>query len=131
MYLYFYRSFQSSWFEKFKWLEYSISSDKCFCYACRFFGLGQTTDAFTKTGFSDWKHAFGKIKFIGHNYYNNIQVKRLVVKKVVLLPHTIPVHHTKEQLYHGRHILIPKNVALYFNSYQQAIIKWFHSIGIT
>ena len=31
------RSFNPSWFDKYTWLEYSITKDAAFCYACRFF----------------------------------------------------------------------------------------------
>lgn len=42
------------------WLEYSISKDAVFCYACRFFSLGSVNDVFVKTGYRDWKHCTGK-----------------------------------------------------------------------
>ncbi len=54
------RSFNPMLFEKYVWLEYSISRDAVFCYDCRFFMLGsQTDDLFLKKGYRDWKHATG------------------------------------------------------------------------
>ena len=55
-----YRSFNPEWFHKNVWLEYSISRDAVFCYACRFFSLGSANDVFVKTGYCDWKHCTGK-----------------------------------------------------------------------
>ena len=34
------RSFCSNWFNRFPWLEYSISNDKVYCFACRHYGAG-------------------------------------------------------------------------------------------
>ena len=56
------RSFNSSWYSSYSWLEYSIQQDACFCFPCRMFHVEQagSKDKFTKLGFSDWKHATGK-----------------------------------------------------------------------
>ncbi|XP_071923027.1 uncharacterized protein [Coffea arabica] len=56
------RSFQDSWYQKFVWLEYSISKDAAFCFWCFLFktqnkGGRYAEDAFTKTGFNNWKKA--------------------------------------------------------------------------
>lgn len=51
------RCFNPSWY-KFPWLEYSVTKDAIFCYACRLFSQGlRSTDAFVLKGYSDWKHA--------------------------------------------------------------------------
>ena len=56
------RSFTSSWYAKYKWLEYSIIKDSAFCYPCRYFAQtsGRSSETFTKIGFCNWKHATGK-----------------------------------------------------------------------
>ena len=55
------RSFNSDWYKKYKWLEYSIQKDAAFCYPCRFFPTTtRSVDTFTRTGFRDWKHATGQ-----------------------------------------------------------------------
>ena len=58
------RSFNPTWFDKYVWLEYSISNNAVFCYACRFFTMGlgshRAEDSFIKIGYRDWKHATGK-----------------------------------------------------------------------
>ncbi|XP_071924022.1 uncharacterized protein [Coffea arabica] len=56
------RSFQDIWYQKFVWLEYSISKDAAFCFWCFLFktqnkGGRYAEDAFTKTGFNNWKKA--------------------------------------------------------------------------
>ncbi|CAF1470107.1 unnamed protein product [Adineta steineri] len=61
------RSFQNRWFTNRPWLEYSIESNKAYCYYCRHFGLTNIminrnqSDAFLK-GFHNWKIALEKNK---------------------------------------------------------------------
>lgn len=59
------RSFNPDWYNKFKWLEYSVSKDAAFCFPCRFFFSPSSTSnrpekAFTEVGFRNWKNAIGK-----------------------------------------------------------------------
>ena len=68
------RSFNPAWYRSYPWLEYSVKQDACFCYPCRLFGFGgcssssRPEQAFTSTGFKDWKHAMGKGGILpGHN----------------------------------------------------------------
>ena len=55
------RCFIISWFDKFKWLEYSISKNAAFCrycylFKCDFDQMGSTgSDVFTEIGFTNWK----------------------------------------------------------------------------
>jgi len=51
--------FQSTWFERFPWLEFSLEKKGAFCYCCRHFAvLSQGGDTmFIKDEFSDWFHA--------------------------------------------------------------------------
>ncbi|CAB4003237.1 Hypothetical predicted protein [Paramuricea clavata] len=52
------RKFLVSWYEKFPWLEYSVSLDKAFCFVCRVFNAqtsSRSEPTFIKTGFSNWK----------------------------------------------------------------------------
>lgn len=57
------RSFQSEWFKRFKWIEYSKSEDAIFCYACRQFEpYGSKEIVFTVKGFKNWKCALDKSK---------------------------------------------------------------------
>ena len=58
------RSFNSLWYKKYHWLEYSREKDAVYCFPCRFFGssngLGRGISTFSQVGFCDWKHATGK-----------------------------------------------------------------------
>ena len=55
------RAFNSDWFSKYCWLEYSKERDSAYCYVCRIFAVSaKKSDAFTHTGFRDWKHATGQ-----------------------------------------------------------------------
>ncbi|XP_028954819.2 uncharacterized protein [Malus domestica] len=55
------RCFIIGWFDKFKWLEYSISKNAAFCrycylFKCDFDQMGSTgSDVFTEKGFTHWK----------------------------------------------------------------------------
>lgn len=51
------RSFNSSYFNEYSWLEYSIKKDALYCFPCRNFGTNNNEgkDTFTKTGFRNWK----------------------------------------------------------------------------
>lgn len=55
------RTFQLSWLESFVWLEYSVSRDAAYCFACRQFDInGNKELTFKEKGFSNWKNALGK-----------------------------------------------------------------------
>nr|XP_028960736.1 zinc finger MYM-type protein 1-like [Malus domestica] len=55
------RCFITGWFDRFKWLEYSISKDAAFCrycylFKCDFDQMGGTgNDVFTEKGFTNWR----------------------------------------------------------------------------
>ena len=64
------RSFNPEWYQQYSWLEYSLERDCVYCYPCRHFrsGVGHADQAFTVTGFHDWKHATGiRGAFSKHN----------------------------------------------------------------
>ena len=59
------RTFNVAWYDKSRWLEYSVQRDACFCYPCHIFGTStygrsRPEHAFTTTGFRNWKKATGK-----------------------------------------------------------------------
>ena len=54
------RSFNSLWYKKYHWLEYSGENNAVYCFPCRFFGSCNGLGTFTQVGFCDWKHATGK-----------------------------------------------------------------------
>ena len=52
------RCFKSAWYQLHPWLEYSQTADAAFCFACRHFQSSKAVEqAFTSTGFSNWKRA--------------------------------------------------------------------------
>ena len=68
------RSFNPGWFQKYSWIEYSVTKNAIFCFPCRFFGAAsigtcRPEKIFTSKGFSDWKHAAGStgVLFKHHN----------------------------------------------------------------
>jgi len=59
------RPFQEEWYDKYDWLEYSVSKDASYCFYCFLFkqpGKGDKYEAFTKVGYSNWKDAVEKFK---------------------------------------------------------------------
>jgi hypothetical protein len=56
------RAFNSSWYKDNSWLEYFVSQDSTYCFACRHFSLPNTPEsAFTsQSGFCNWKKALYK-----------------------------------------------------------------------
>ena len=59
------RYFNRRWYEDYKWLEYSISKDRVFCFACRHFqrpGNHGEKAAFTHNGYQNWKKATSSFK---------------------------------------------------------------------
>ena len=51
------RSFSHHWYSKFPFIEYSVSNDAVFCYACRLFPhpTAFTEPVFTSVGYRGWK----------------------------------------------------------------------------
>ena len=76
------RSCQSKWFEEFGWLHYDESKNRVFCYHCvkavqeKKLLNTKAEDAFTKSGFFNWKKALVKLKPTSH-----LSVIRKVLKK--------------------------------------------------
>ena len=57
------RHFCTQWYTQFKWLEYSPSINKAFCFPCRVFGTkGRHQEAFVSNGFQHWKSASEKFR---------------------------------------------------------------------
>ena len=69
------RRFRAEWFKKYPWLEWDLESKAAFCHRCRMASkLGMITfshsqeEAFTVTGYTNWKHATDK--FAAHEHSN-------------------------------------------------------------
>ncbi|CAF3001208.1 unnamed protein product [Rotaria sp. Silwood2] len=55
------RHFCHQWFQKYQWLEYSITNDKTYCFVCRFaYDPVKSDKAFTVIGFNNWKKGIEK-----------------------------------------------------------------------
>ena len=60
------RTFQYSWFEKYKWIHYDEKYDRAFCFTCikalqnnALRTAPSNADAFVNDGFCNWKKALG------------------------------------------------------------------------
>ena len=65
------KSFNSSWYSRFPWLEYSIEKDAALCYCCQNFTPykrnSASTSTFVTTGYRNWANALDKDKeFLQH-----------------------------------------------------------------
>lgn len=50
------RNFSAKWYDRYTWLEYSITMDAVFCHSCRHFNTDAKEDRFSKAGLRDWGH---------------------------------------------------------------------------
>lgn len=78
------RKFRPEWYKIFCWLEYSLLTDKVFCFVCRSFynyeGKNSAEDVFTLIEFSKWKKAvkvFEKHEKSNSHQSNNIKLNCL------------------------------------------------------
>nr|CAB3264614.1 P2X purinoceptor 7-like [Phallusia mammillata] len=58
------RSFCVNWFDKFPWLEYSVSKDKAYCFACRHFDSTEAKNPtiYASSGFCKWAKAHERLQ---------------------------------------------------------------------
>lgn len=64
------RSFNSNWYEFFKWLEYSKNEDSVCCFPCSFFYTKSKNNLDTNyksIGYKNWKNAMSAKGFPGHD----------------------------------------------------------------
>ena len=54
-----YRSFNTSLYDKYLWLEYSESEDAVYCFYCRHFSAERKELAFVTHGMRNWKRCYG------------------------------------------------------------------------
>lgn len=76
------KSFQTSWYTKFIWLEYSESQDKVFCFPCFLFINNPGDSKFTSTGYNNWDKALDKSKGMTKHIGNIRSVHNLCVEKM-------------------------------------------------
>lgn len=62
------RSFNSSWYNQFNWIEYSKIDDSVYCFPCRLFSFKTNSDlSFVNVGYKNWKNAMSSKGFIRHH----------------------------------------------------------------
>lgn len=73
------RNFKSSWYLKYKSLEYTEMEDAVYCFYCRFFTTRveelPSRGVFIKTVFRDWKHAESSDKGFNKHEASDLHVK--------------------------------------------------------
>ena len=72
------KRFQSDWYLKFPWIEYSQERDSVFCFTCSHFPQCDTPDNFTSIGFHDWNHGVQKLQ----EHADSFSHKASVIAKV-------------------------------------------------
>ena len=65
------RSFHTSWYKKYRWIEYSQVSDAVFCFCCRHFSTptANVEEVFTSCGFSNWRASHRRLSLLDLNVY--------------------------------------------------------------
>ncbi|XP_068735601.1 zinc finger MYM-type protein 1-like [Montipora capricornis] len=87
------RSFQTAWFERFKWLHYDERRDAAYCHTClKALHSGMLTSsiadpAFTKNGFCNWKNSLEKKK--GFQKHESSDSHMEAVARYVKAPATV------------------------------------------
>jgi hypothetical protein len=73
------RQFNKNWYNLFPWVEYSITADAVFCFACRHFSTHVEVDKtiFINVGFKNWKKAMDqnaglKLHNVSHEHKNSM-----------------------------------------------------------
>lgn len=84
------RSFQATWFKRWRWLHYDESNDLAFCYLCtkaykeKKLTVGNVDKAFILNGFFNWKDACVKLAI-----HEQSHCHKESVEKIVTLPSTV------------------------------------------
>ncbi|XP_011410008.1 PREDICTED: zinc finger MYM-type protein 1-like [Amphimedon queenslandica] len=103
------RSFNPSWYRQHPWLEYSVSRNAVFCFACHFFSANPE-DKFVKTGYCDRKHATGKTGALAkHNVSEKHQEAMANWSALTVQPHTSVAslldRNRSELIHNNRHYI--------------------------
>lgn len=73
------RTFQEKWLKDYIWLEYSISKNAVFCYACHQFSPSNDKDIiFKKIGFTNWKTALESKKGFKKHQSTSIHINSML-----------------------------------------------------
>jgi len=111
------RNFQSSIFNKFNWLEYSISDDAVFCFPCRHFSLsgnfrGQTIGnaAYIDRGVKCWRNPLQSLTKLSRsenhltsverwNQYLAIQAKQNSIANLLISSRALEIENNRKHIY--------------------------------
>ena len=104
------RAFQQSWFKKFTWLHYDVTSDSAFCFACckafkqgKLRCTGLTEHSFLINGFVNWKDATRAFTKHEASNFHKQAVDSLVVKSTV--GELLSSQHAKEKKDHRDYLV--------------------------
>ena len=110
------RSFQSSWFLRYKWLHCEAKEDSAFCFVCikataeNLVTATKAEKVFTEQGFANWKKALEKDK--GFDKHEQSEAHKEAIDRYIVIPKTtgdigeiISEAHSKER-FHNRQVLL-------------------------
>ena len=86
------RSFQLSWYEKYKWIHYDSLHDAAFCFTCmkavneNLVTSTKAEDNFTKIGFTNWKKALEKGR--GFDKHEQSESHKEATDRFIVIPKT-------------------------------------------
>ena len=92
-------SFQSKWFDKYKWLHYSEARDAAYCYTCKTadeqkkLRTKYKESSFISRGFTNWKDGT-----VGFNKHESSECHKEAVQVIEVIPHI--TQNVGEQLCH-------------------------------
>ena len=115
------RSFNATWFDRFKWLEYSIANDSAFCFPCFLFSpskqqSGRSSSQFIIGGFKRWKNALEKNKgIVQHDLSLEHQaaLSTMQTRKAKTLPRLLSGLDDQQTAGHAAQVVATANVVLH------------------
>ncbi|XP_076348019.1 zinc finger MYM-type protein 1-like, partial [Tachypleus tridentatus] len=97
------RSLNKNWRDQHSWLDYSVTQDAAFCFACRLFShthFSKTEKSFIHEGFRNWKKATTSLKShdnsAGHKFAMQAWAEfKLQKTKCARIQHALDTNHAK------------------------------------
>lgn len=106
------RSFNSSWYLKYPWIEYSKQKDKIFCYYCRHFAINVNStsahDVFIQQGYCDWKRIGDKTVKHQNSAVHKLSLERYKAFKTSKTTGSVSCqlnNYTQQQVLKNREVL--------------------------
>jgi hypothetical protein len=102
--------FQTSWYQRFPWVEYSLQDKSAFCFPCYIFSSKQQSGSrgvFVQSGFRNWKHAVESRKgLIKHDQSKDHMecLSKMELRRAKILPNMLSTLSTEQKSEQDAHL---------------------------